>query len=316
MIGIPDVKGHKRQLFSKTMNIQKDINPNNGQNVNHLQGQTLERGNSVVSLKNVNELTSPRKDISYSFLVKKTQKLVGAVYLVTGYISDTEPLKWSMRECSVSVLSDVAKLKDTSSSEVTNFAKKILSDTKRIESFLGLAEIAGYLSAMNAMILVEEFRSLSRLIESKKSEWSESGFVFAREFFTADAEREQVSLKEEHPIDFSKGHVKDKEYVSDKNKIVRNTEQTNPLVSETQRKDIGQIKKDIIKETPKKVEKNSRRESIIDLVKGAGEVSIKDIVSHFPDCGEKTIQRELVVLVQNNVLKKTGDRRWSRYSVV
>ena len=68
--------------------------------------------------------------------------------------------------------------------------------------------------------------------------------------------------------------------------------------------------------TPKKTQKKSRREMIVSLMEGGKEVSIKDIVMHFTDCGEKTIQRELAYLVQTNILKKTGDRRWSKYSLV
>jgi hypothetical protein len=34
------------------------------------------------------------------------------------------------------------------------------------------------------------------------------------------------------------------------------------------------------------------------------------------DCSEKTIQRELIVLVSEKVVKKEGERRWSVYSIV
>jgi len=30
-------------------------------------------------------------------------------------------------------------------------------------------------------------------------------------------------------------------------------------------------------------------------------------------CGEKTLQRELVSMVGDGVLKKSGEKRWSRY---
>ncbi len=33
------------------------------------------------------------------------------------------------------------------------------------------------------------------------------------------------------------------------------------------------------------------------------------------DCGEKTIQRELVSMMKEGSIKKEGERRWSQYSL-
>jgi len=40
---------------------------------------------------------------------------------------------------------------------------------------------------------------------------------------------------------------------------------------------------------------------------------IKDITSLIGDYSEKTVQRDLVALVKAGVLKKEGERRWSKY---
>ena len=42
---------------------------------------------------------------------------------------------------------------------------------------------------------------------------------------------------------------------------------------------------------------------------------IKDIVMSITGCSEKTIQRELSALVAQGVLKKIGEKRWSRYEL-
>ena len=41
----------------------------------------------------------------------------------------------------------------------------------------------------------------------------------------------------------------------------------------------------------------------------------KDFSFFVKDCSEKTIQRQLLDLVKEGVLKKDGERRWSRYSL-
>jgi len=63
----------------------------------------------------------------------------------------------------------------------------------------------------------------------------------------------------------------------------------------------------------REVAKDSRRSLILSFLKGRDWTSIKDISEAIGGCSSKTIQRELSDLVQQGVLKKKGDRRWSRY---
>jgi len=67
--------------------------------------------------------------------------------------------------------------------------------------------------------------------------------------------------------------------------------------------------------------KRQRRESILSIIKNnAGNATIKDIKTKVsdgtktgPNISEKTLQRELVSMVKDGVLNKTGEKRWSRY---
>lgn len=61
---------------------------------------------------------------------------------------------------------------------------------------------------------------------------------------------------------------------------------------------------------------NNRQELIYRLIKQSGPLSIKDIAHNVPGVSSKTVQRELVALVQGGKLKREGDRRWARYSAV
>jgi DNA-binding transcriptional ArsR family regulator len=63
--------------------------------------------------------------------------------------------------------------------------------------------------------------------------------------------------------------------------------------------------------TPKK----NRRAQILGILQEKDEVTVKDIAAVITDCSEKTLQRELVALTQQGVLKKYGERRWSRYTL-
>ncbi len=60
----------------------------------------------------------------------------------------------------------------------------------------------------------------------------------------------------------------------------------------------------------------SRREKVIQVIREKGQATIKDISDVIKDCSEKTIQRELVALINDNMIVREGDRRWSRYSLI
>ena len=58
-----------------------------------------------------------------------------------------------------------------------------------------------------------------------------------------------------------------------------------------------------------------RRERIRTVLEAKGEATIKDIADVITDCSTKTIQRELNAMIKDNIVKRQGERRWSRYSV-
>jgi predicted HTH transcriptional regulator len=71
-----------------------------------------------------------------------------------------------------------------------------------------------------------------------------------------------------------------------------------------------------IKKKTDAVDRLNRKTSILNFIKQNKEAQIKDILTHIGDCSEKTIQRELNELIKDGVLKKEGDRRWSKYSLL
>lgn len=60
---------------------------------------------------------------------------------------------------------------------------------------------------------------------------------------------------------------------------------------------------------------NNRQNIILNLLKKRKDLSIKDISAVIRDVSEKTIQRELVSLIDAGVISKVGERRWSKYSI-
>lgn len=74
--------------------------------------------------------------------------------------------------------------------------------------------------------------------------------------------------------------------------------------------DKGQVKGQI-KDSNKG--QSARMEKILQFVREHANSSIKDIASAVKGCSEKTVQRELAVLIAQGLVKKIGERRWSVY---
>ncbi|MFT5037081.1 MAG: hypothetical protein ACI9VM_000656 [Candidatus Azotimanducaceae bacterium] len=60
---------------------------------------------------------------------------------------------------------------------------------------------------------------------------------------------------------------------------------------------------------------SDRRERIKTILEAKGDASIKDISDIVSDVSEKTIQRELNGMIEDNIVKRHGERRWSKYSL-
>lgn len=79
----------------------------------------------------------------------------------------------------------------------------------------------------------------------------------------------------------------------------------------------GQYKRHIAQTTetrkPASKGQEERLSKVLDIVLKNKAVSIKDISSVIRDCSEKTLQRELTVLIARGLVKRVGDRRWSQY---
>lgn len=62
-------------------------------------------------------------------------------------------------------------------------------------------------------------------------------------------------------------------------------------------------------------EKADRKERIKEIIKDKGQVSIKDISDIIKDVSEKSIQRDLIGLIEKGQIIRHGERRWSTYTL-
>ena len=88
-----------------------------------------------------------------AYFYKKTEKLVSAVYLLSSFISDREPLKWQLREAGVELLSQGINLSDRTAAKQIAIQFSFVTTGLKLLSFLEVAYISGIISEMNFNVL-------------------------------------------------------------------------------------------------------------------------------------------------------------------
>lgn len=251
----------------------------------------------------------------FGFINKRTEKLVTALYLVSDCMDTDDALKGKIRLLGVELLSDIHKLSVLSPIDKNNNIIKSLNLINEILAFIEVAYTIGLISEMNTMILKKEFSTLTSELNSEKIKDKHFTFTLDQKMFEVVDENNQQNLTS------SKGQeIKDKKTPFNNMSF----ENYKSLLS------TAQFKKTDLETINAVSNKEDRKKKIIEMIKdlsldktdkkntshGQDGVSIKDISLAFTDCSEKTIQRELNSLVLNGKLKKTGAKRWSRYSIV
>ncbi len=256
----------------------------------------------------------------------KTNKLISALYMVTDIMDKEEPIRTKLRKLGSEIISDIYLTHK--GQDIYNQINSRVSETL---SFIEIASSVGIISEMNSAILIKEFTELQKSIQdiniNNEENWLEE--------FMKEEESLKLNVPEKRLV--SIGHIGAPEpkpgtrigvqkastllqALSDKIPDIRThrtgIQKNYSEVNQTTHHDRQTV--DLLK--------NKRREEIIlvirDKMKGAINfegVTITDIKANghemLASCGEKTLQRELVSMVLSGVLKKTGEKRWSRYSI-
>ncbi len=213
------------------------------------------------------------------YIFKKTEKITAALYLVSGLLKDEEPLKWELRDKGMDLISSSFTASSSMPGDKNVVVQSIFSSALETMSLLNVAKVSNLISEMNHRILVREIDGVINLLKDRLVEnAATAGYVLSDSFFKT-------------PSLFSSGFRPD---------------QARP---QKEIRDVNKGQSDTV------LKKNERQERIISILKGTSNLTIKDFSKVIKDCSEKTIQRELLDLVHRGVIKREGERRWSRYSL-
>jgi hypothetical protein len=264
----------------------------------------------------------------FLFIQNKTEKLSAAVYMVTSYIADTEPVKSLLR---VSAFSSAGHASHLVLKQHANQFHELEKDIVHILSLTKLSHTLGIMSHMNGEILTTEYNKLLGLLRTQKGHKHSPILTTHTEH---DLHHYTKSLDTKGQI--FKGHIQNdlenktevKGVSVENNKTATiahpSVHTTRASVPTTVPSVVVSTNKQTVYTTPKKVvapvvntenkeRRSDRQLQVLAALSTDRESGIKDIAARIKGCSEKTIQRELNELTLRNKIKRTGEKRWSRY---
>lgn len=232
-----------------------------------------------------------RENPSFLFLKTKIERLTTALYMVSQLIPESETLRATLRTLGVKFLSGIH------SKEGQEAAHALIGRISEIVSFLDVAYHTGHISQMNWDILRREYMNTSSFLEERGRDIVGQGAYLDESSLHVDSlpahnvpeQREQKVPSLTHGI-----QIKDKIFHQGQKRTKLPVAQSGIV--------------------PKK--KDGRRTAIMTLLKKQKNITVRDVTLVIPEVSEKTLQRELIALVEEGVLKREGERRWSTYSLV
>src|SRR3989344_1072508 len=97
--------------------------------------------------------------------INKTEKLAAAVYLITSFFADQEPLKWKLRSLSSDLVARGLMIKDNFPTDRNKSLLEIRQIAREIGTFFSLARSAGMVSEMNHSLVQQEFDKYLSILE-------------------------------------------------------------------------------------------------------------------------------------------------------
>jgi hypothetical protein len=237
-----------------------------------------------------------QKNISFVNIYNKSYRLAAAVFMISNIMDQNEELRTKIKILSLELVSMSVNLKDTSFDYAKKLTENIEKNSLELMSMLDIASIAGLISKMNADILKEEFQSFILELRKFTEKFEDQKNLSVRGIF------EQVQdLNNDNGLEKTNSayNVKDNLLYGGGVKNMQTNGRENG-----EGKGNGHKRKDL------------RKNTILEFIKGHNNVSIKDIVPNITGCSEKTVQRELISLINEGKIKKIGERRWSKYSII
>jgi DNA-binding transcriptional ArsR family regulator len=250
------------------------------------------------------------KDIKRVYIYKKAERLAKAIHLVGPAFFASPALRDRLDRVAVGLV-DAAT--DSPLSARTSLSRELLA----LSSVLSIARTGGLLSAMNAEFIAREAQNLLHEVASY-----EEPLLFLDTVPTlAELARDVTQERNTH----ANKSVQDSQMTNRENRKNVAGHRESKLAHQSQimskAKSVAPAKsKQTVSTTTQSIghvsdKKTERRDTILSVLTNKGASYIKDISTVIRNVSEKTVQRELQELVENGLVVREGERRWTMYSI-
>ncbi len=224
---------------------------------------------------------------------KKMERLVTATYMVTNYVPKSENLRQRVRDIASNLLTDTITLRSGFTSLGIDALSNIIAQVRTTLSMLDALYASGLISEMNLKVLKSAYTDFTQSLSAMAQGSASDGVELTSEYFS-QAQATQKTSKQGLDV-----------------KSNRSGE-----IALLRKKEVVPINKHSVDKPKARSNKGTERvQTIIDFITKRGSASTGDVAQLITDCSSKTLQRDLNKLVQDGVLIKNGEKRWTRYSI-
>lgn len=273
--------------------------------------------NDMSELHNHNQKTTSQalsyaenflSDNVFFILAKRAEKITTALYMVTSFMDNQDPMQMRIRHVATDILSDMFDSITATSHNLSETLHQSLTQTAQLLSLVNVAHRIGKISEMNYHIIYKE---ISLLQSSLYREYSLNTTSHSKDRPTPEYHMNvQEIFKEEygeHQVNnFLQNDIKDT--LPTEKKIAPRKEKETSFSQTSQRHETFKRT-----EKPQRGESEKRRDLILSIIREKKHAHMKDIATRITNCTEKTLQRDLLSLIEQNVIEKKGEKRWSTY---
>ena len=225
--------------------------------------------------------------------------LTVALYRVTDYFPKAEILRSHLRVKANEIFERSTEYQG--SSELDHEIQLLVQKIRTMKGYLAIASTLNYVRAVNFTVLEKEYDYIERALEAEQAK-------LLKHSIPEDIRR----LEQAHALppaiadSISLRGVTSQEHAEKK-------DQPKPMAPMAKSSETEEAPRVLYEKKDEGL--NERQRIIMDYLKKSGPAKISDFYASFRDISSKTIQRDLQALVDMQVLKKEGEKRWTVYSL-
>ena len=226
--------------------------------------------------------------------------LTVALYRVTDYFPKAEILRSHLRVKANEIFERSTEYRG--SAELDHEIQLLVQKIRTMKGYLAIASTLNYVRAVNFTVLEKEYDYIERALEAEQAKLLKHSIPEdIRRLEQVHALHPAIAVDTTLPRD-----MKSQEYAEKKDQATSVAIAVKALETEEAPHVLYEKKDEGL---------NERQRIIMDYLKKSGPAKISDFYTSFRDISSKTIQRDLQALVDMQVLKKEGEKRWTVYSL-